>query len=217
MFTKSEATIPTLIYATWSVLLAAYTNLSYVTLRIVRTGRHLPVLAIEDIIGTLFTQVPLHVRVDPSVTVSQLLTLVHQEMSDTMPFVLAGWNHIRSLSAAATAALDAAFLVTVQPRQLENPPGPALGLKLVSGKGMSYHATPFYVDVFHTDSTVRLVSCFDKSYISEEQMQKLMGQFEAVFNRLSPSDDEKSTLYDVMKEIDTSDREVVCGMMGIDA
>ncbi|KAF2014423.1 acetyl-CoA synthetase-like protein [Aaosphaeria arxii CBS 175.79] len=77
---KIGITFPTLYYAAWALTMARFTDSSDVLFGTVFNGRSLPIAGSNSVIGPTINTLPVHIRIDSSLTVAQYLRDVFRDI-----------------------------------------------------------------------------------------------------------------------------------------
>lgn len=112
-------TLPTIIRAAWTLVLASHTASNDVCFGEISTGRNINVPGIADIVGPTLTTIPTRIQVNPQATVTNFLQEVQQDSADVVPHQHAGLQYIRRLNGDASEACDFQNLLVIQTAQGE--------------------------------------------------------------------------------------------------
>lgn len=191
-----DITVPTLIRAAWSVLLASYTGVDDVVFGETLAGRNIDVQGIEEIAGPTFATIPTRVTLSGDTLVSQFLRTLHGYSSKVVPHQHLGLQHIKKLGADGAAASDFQNLLVIQ-----SAPAAAdkASWELESGSSSdSFFTNPLVLECTVTPNTVEALFHFDERVLSGWHMKRLAFQFDAVLKRLAEATQQKAaTLRDV--------------------
>ncbi|KAE8410745.1 tyrocidine synthetase 1 [Aspergillus pseudocaelatus] len=102
-FTASVGvTTGALMYAAWSIILWKHTGSAEITFAITLSGRDAPIPGIQDLNGPTMTTVPIRVRLEPTMGLADVVTLVQNELWKVAKFSQVGLR--RALKAAAQSS-----------------------------------------------------------------------------------------------------------------
>ncbi|PGH20058.1 hypothetical protein AJ80_03708 [Polytolypa hystricis UAMH7299] len=179
----SDITMAILLRAAWALVVGRYADSNDIVYGLTLSGRDAPVQDIEDILGPTITTVPINVHLDKEATVEAFLNGMQQQNLDMMPFQHTGLQKIRRVSSDAPAATEFTNLFVVQPQ-----PGQSftfLGLEEVPTDMTQFDTYALLVECGLGDRTVEIEARFDDAVLSEEQVQRLLYQFETVIEQLN--------------------------------
>jgi len=205
-----EVTIPTIIRAAWSMIVATYSGSNDVVFGETLAGRDIPVTGITDIIGPIFTTVPTRIQVDRDATISQFLKGVHQMATEIIPYQHAGLQRIKRLDSDTDLACDFQNLLVIQTAEEETQD--EFWQLAVDGVADNFFTYPLVLECKSSlDSTkVDINAHFDANVIGNWQVQRLLFQLDAVLKQLSTAQNAgtKKTLADV-EIFSSQDRQLV--------
>jgi amino acid adenylation domain-containing protein len=113
--TGTSITKASLLRAAWAVLLARYCNVDDISFVTCVTGRNAPVSGLTMMAGPVIAHVPVRVRLDSNLSVSNFLQRVQEQALDMVQFEQFGLQNISRLSPVAKAACDSSWQLLVQP------------------------------------------------------------------------------------------------------
>ncbi|EEU43520.1 uncharacterized protein NECHADRAFT_82887 [Fusarium vanettenii 77-13-4] len=117
---KSLHTLSTLAEAAWGVLLGRYFDSEDVCFGIVRSGRTVPVLGIDTLIGPTLATIPRRLRPAREQEVQSYLHQVQGEAIQSMPWEQYGLSNIRKIDDNSLQACKFSSMLVVQPPVAED-------------------------------------------------------------------------------------------------
>jgi amino acid adenylation domain-containing protein len=200
----AEVTKSTIIRAVWSILSSKHTDSLDTVFGILSTGRQAPVANIENMIAPTIAALPLRVKLEPNVTVKELLLQLHQQAIDMIPHEQSELSDI--LRASEDAALGSHFnsLLVIQHHGQDIdfviPGGPFASADLrqprekdARDEGLNDfnpHAVMIMCQLRKNgDLTIELN--FDSRVLDALQAELLLGHFEQILRNLAPSMNQK--------------------------
>ena len=180
-----EVTIPTIIRAAWSIIVATYSGSNDVVFGETLAGRDIPVTGITDIIGPIFTTVPTRIQVDLKLPVSDFLRGVHQAATEIIPYQHAGLQRIKRLDSDTDLACDFQNLLVIQTAEAETED--EFWKLAIDGVADNFFTYPLVLECkASVDSAkVDINAHFDANVISSWQVQRLLFQLDSVLSQLS--------------------------------
>ncbi|KAJ5698546.1 hypothetical protein N7462_000551 [Penicillium macrosclerotiorum] len=112
-----DFTLPVLLRAAWSIVVATHTASADVCFGETLSGRNIDLPGVGDIAGPVLTTVPTRVQVDSQMPILQYLQNIHQSTTDMIPHLHAGLQRIRSLNNDTLAACGFQNLLVIQPTE----------------------------------------------------------------------------------------------------
>ncbi|KAK4184411.1 non-ribosomal peptide synthetase [Podospora australis] len=191
-----DITMPTLIRAAWSLLLASYTGVNDVVFGETLAGRNITVAGIEDMVGPTFATIPTRVTMSSDGLVSGFLRTLHGYASKVVPHQHLGLQHIKKLGSDCAGACDFQNLLVIQSSSAA---ADQTTWELESGlSSESFFTNPLVLECTVTASSIETLFHFDERVLSAWHTKRLAYQFDAVLKRLAEATKQKTaTLRDV--------------------
>ncbi|KAF2842939.1 nonribosomal peptide synthase [Patellaria atrata CBS 101060] len=183
--TSGDITMPTVIRAAWTFLIAAYTGADDVVFGETLTGRDVSVPGITDIVGPTLTTVPTRLQLDRSITVKEFLNRIQEASTAAIPYQHAGLQHIKRLNDDTARACDFQNLLVIQ--TAEGRMNDGLWDPQSSGVGSNFFTMPLVVECRAGPSDVELDIHHDANILSPWQAERLAFQFETVLSQINSS------------------------------
>jgi non-ribosomal peptide synthetase component F len=210
-------TMPVIIRAAWAILISRYTSSSDVVFGTTVMGRQGLLSAAEHIVGPTIATLPLRQKIDPRITVEGLLSKIHMQANEMVPFEHMGLSWIRRLLQNSGYNGDFQTLLVIQPKEYASPirnaqllfdedvDNPEHGVN--SGwQSMNTYAMTVECQLGYEDAVIRV--SFDSKIIDQQQVKRIMKQLEFVIHQLCAHRRESSKLLadvDVTSEQDVQD------------
>lgn len=214
----SNTTIATVIRAAWGLVAARYTSSEDVVFGETLTGRNAPVAGIWEIEGPLITTVPMRLRLNQSMLVSEYLQSVHEQAILRIPHEHMGLQNIRRLNPDTLQACELRTGLVLHPSTDEEQESscetndcPANGFVPVSDREAAQEALKFnsyalmLVCALYKNGLLIMAS-FDANTIDERLMQKILEEFGRTVQELCDGTAQRISDLFIMK--DPSPREV---------
>ena len=180
---KTGVTLSTIIRAAWAVLIATYTSSSDVVFGETLAGRDVSVPGITSMVGPTLTTIPQRVQLKDNHTILQFLEHVHQLSTEVIPFQHAGLQHIKRLSSETATACDFQNLLVIQ--TADDGGHADLLQSQDSGVSDSFFTYPLVLECTANATRVDIEVHYDRSAMSEWQLQRLLFQFDNILKQLS--------------------------------
>ena len=181
---RMEVTIPTIIRAAWSLIVATYSGSNDVIFGETLAGRDIPVAGITDIIGPIFTTVPTRIQIDRDAAISHFLNGVHEMATEIIPFQHAGLQRIKRLDSDTELACDFQNLLVIQTAEEETED--EFWKMENNGVADNFFTYPLVLEVKSSVdfSKIDILAHFDAQVIPKWRVQRLLFQFDAVLRQL---------------------------------
>lgn len=185
----ATASIAIMLRAAWALVVSQHQGNADVLLGVPLSGRSVPVQGILDIIAPTITTVPVRIKLDYSESVGDYLAKVRQQAVEMMPFEHTGLQQIQRVVKTETGvAPEFQHLLVVQPKSEigENPASRFSCLEEVVTDNIGFEGYALTVECI-TDmdkGVVQVEARFDDSIIPRIKVDKLLEQFELVFEQL---------------------------------
>jgi amino acid adenylation domain-containing protein len=179
-------TLPTIIKATWALLLSsyAYDSSSDVVFTITQSGRNVPVPGVGEMFGPTITTLPCRLRWEPDTTIGKFLSTIQSESLDLIPYEQAGLQQIRGLSADCEASCDATNLLVIN--RTDPAPSNRLGLReisLMDGED-AFFSYPLAMQCTVGRGAVHLHASYDPDVIPSYHTKRVLHQFDHIIQQL---------------------------------
>ena len=186
---NSDITFSTFVHVACALFIARYTGSQDVVLRLVRTGRDVPVPNMERLVAPTFSIIPFRIQVDRNQTIRETLLKVQRTMTETIPFQHAGFHNIRKLNNHTLSACDSALQVSVHPHMSQgNPADSPPILNFRSGRPVVYDAIPLALEFKMNECGLEAAIHFDPNVFHREGVIELLGQLEALLQQCVHTD-----------------------------
>ncbi|KAF4633014.1 hypothetical protein G7Y89_g5108 [Cudoniella acicularis] len=181
--TSMGITVPTIIRAAWSMIVAAYSGANDVVFGETLAGRDIPVQNITEIIGPTFTTVPTRIQVDRSVSAIQFLNGIQKDATNVIPFQHAGIQRIKAINSDTEIACEFQNLLVVQTAEeaLESSMWDLQG----SGVAANFFTYPLVLECRGNPQNIEIIAHYDENFLSTWQVQRILFQMDAVLRQLS--------------------------------
>jgi amino acid adenylation domain-containing protein len=175
---RSPFTLATLVRGAWALVASQYTGSDDVVFGETLTGRDIPLLGVESIVGPLIATVPVRIRIDRASSVKTYLQTVQQSMSARIPYQHMGMQNIRKASRDAQHACEAGTGLVIQPEP--EYVGGELGFDQgdVVREALHFNPYPLMLACGIRKGGFRVCASFDSSLIEVAQMERILAQLE---------------------------------------
>ncbi|KAL6229778.1 hypothetical protein BDW75DRAFT_245422 [Aspergillus navahoensis] len=171
-------TLPTVVQATWALLMSHYSDSRDVVFGLILSGRDAPVDGITSIIGPTIATVPLHVEVDPHMSVASLLEGLQRKTTDMKKYQHAGLQSIRRLSPEAKAAVDFQNLMIVHTMADDEITSPlsALGLETIKSNAEEFLDLALTIECTVRPGKLDFCITYDENVVAGGQVKFMLHQ-----------------------------------------
>ena len=171
-----------LLRAAWAMTVAIYTGSNDAIVNVSLSGRDIPVLDIDNIIGPTITTVPVRTKLDKEQTVEDFLAAVDQQAKDMAPYAHAGLQEIRKVVPGIASDWDAGHLFIIQPAptSADGVGLERIGLELDTGmvEAADFGGYALAVDCTVDADAVAIDIRFDRNVLSPSTAAALLSHFE---------------------------------------
>ncbi|KAH8805143.1 nonribosomal peptide synthase Pes1 [Xylogone sp. PMI_703] len=182
--TNLDITLPSIIRAAWSLLVAAYSGSDDVVFGEVMAGRNIPVPGVSEIMGPTISIVPCRIQVDNQATVRSFLQQVHKMAVDIIPYQHAGLQRIRRLDSDTALACSFQNLLVIQPTQ-ENSEA-SFWEPYNDGSVQSNFSTyPLMIECHTGTRDIDIDAFYDENIISSWVVERLILQLSSIIAQLN--------------------------------
>ena len=206
--TSMGITLPSVIRAAWSMVVASYSGSNDVVFGETLAGRDIPIDGITEIIGPTFTTVPTRIQVHRHSRIIQFLQDIQKMATEVIPYQHAGLQRIKRLDGYAELACDFQNLLVIQTAEedIENDMWDIQG----NGVASNFFTYPLVLECKGNSKKVDITAHYDENVLSAWEIQRIMYQLDSVLKQLS--DLQKFGANAVLDEVDVfsaEDRELV--------
>ncbi|THW31618.1 nonribosomal peptide synthase SidD [Aureobasidium pullulans] len=192
--TSGNLTTPSMIQASWALIIARYTLSDDVLFGQVFSGRNVPFCGIDKMLGAAITTVPMRIRIDRTQSAGKLVHTVQEETLRLIPHQHFGLQNIQKLNQDARRACQFNNILIIEPitSSTERNDGRTQGdehvLERIDEGEISSRAYPLHLRCSIAQDHIVLEAYHDGNVISSEQVERLMFQLGHVLNQLKTSD-----------------------------
>lgn len=177
-------TLATVIRGAWALVASQFTHGDDVVFGETLTGRDIPLLGVEGVIGPLIATVPIRILIDRTKSVNDYLKAVQQAILSRTPYQHMGMQNIRKVHPDAQHACEAGTGLVIQP-ELEYD-GTDLGFAHgdVVREALYFNPYPVMLACGMNSDGFRICASFDSSLIELSQMKRMLAQLETACSYL---------------------------------
>ncbi|KAI4157992.1 MAG: hypothetical protein LQ342_007852 [Letrouitia transgressa] len=182
-------TIPTVLQAAWALLLTKYTQSMDIVFGTTINGRNIPLDGIDEMIGPIFTTVPVRMKLDMRSAIPRFISEVQNRAVENIEYQHFGLQAISQINEDTKAACQFRTLIVMQTTEQGLSPQGGLMQRKTQNDFSKFNPFAIMVQFIPTDTAEILVNVnFDSDVIDEIQMQRLLFQLEFVVERLCHSE-----------------------------
>jgi hypothetical protein len=176
-------TLPSIIRAAWSMVVASYSGSNDVVFGETLAGRDIPIDGITEIIGPTFTTVPTRIQVHRHSKILQFLQYIQKMATEVIPYQHAGLQRIKRLDGDAELACDFQNLLVIQTAEedIENDMWDIQG----NGVASNFFTYPLVLECKGNSKKVDVTAHYDQNVLSAWEIQRIMYQLDNVLKQLS--------------------------------
>lgn len=204
-----EVTLPSMLRASWGLLLATYSGSDDVLWGETNSGREASVVGIEAMIGPTITTAPVRLRLNRKLTVHDYLKETQRQSSTSLPYQFAGLQHIRKLSSETAVACDfQSFLGIEAGDDMADADSDLWKMESANTIGTDFFSYALIFNCKVSSDSVHIEALYDNRVIEPWLVQRLVQQFEFTLNHFNSA----QTLDRVLGDLDLlnpADQEVI--------
>ncbi|KAF7553294.1 hypothetical protein G7046_g7134 [Stylonectria norvegica] len=187
----SMFSLPTILHAAWSLVLAQHAGVDDVTYGAVLSSRE---AHWRDLAAPIISTIPVRFLITTSESVTGFLSRVQSYMAESLPYVHMGLQNIRLLGADMEAACSFQSLMVTHPapdhaRDINN--NSTLPARSYV-KDSSFHSYDLTVEAFIGSTDVEVKIHHNETKISRQEAQRLLRHFELAASQLSRTIEDES-------------------------
>ncbi|KAL5045768.1 hypothetical protein BDW71DRAFT_208032 [Aspergillus fruticulosus] len=175
-------TVPELIRSAWAIVLSAHTGSGDVCFGETLMGRNIDMPGITEVAGPVLTTVPMRIRVDNKLTVSQYLQDVRQITTTMIPHQHSGLQRIQKLSGDAALACNFQNLLVIQSDDAQL--NEDIWSPVEQDTRGDFFTHPLVVQCQVSGPRLLIHANYDKLVLDDWQTERLIGQFSFVLEQL---------------------------------
>ncbi|PNP59080.1 hypothetical protein THARTR1_01328 [Trichoderma harzianum] len=190
----SSITMATILRAAWSIVLARYCETEDICFGATVSGRQAPVPGLVDMLGPIIATIPVRLRTDPGLSVSEFLHYVQGHATEMIQYEQFGVQSILKVSNDAKDACDFSSLFVVQPMQsLLGDGNESIMVATEEGKNANafhnYFNYPLIIQGHIYESQIEIVLIYNKHVLLEPTLIALAHQLEHAVQQLATQTD----------------------------
>jgi amino acid adenylation domain-containing protein len=191
-YTASSITKATILRAAWAIILGRYCDSEDICFGTSVSGRHAPVMGLDNMTGPLVTTIPIRMNLDRQKSIGDFLADVQTQASDMVPHEQFGLQNIMKLSSHAHDACEFSNLLVVQPARLitaadgdESLMIAATHSETVSDEmNEAYFNYPLVIQVQVHDDHVDFNATYDSRVLTDIEIETLSNHFDYTIQQL---------------------------------
>lgn len=181
---RSAVMMSDVLRAAWALVSAQYADQNGSTFAVALSGRNAPVAEIASLVAPTITTVPLHVRIDRTQTVQELLQSIQEQRIGMIPYEQTGLQRIKRLVPEVKATLELKHLFVVQPAAAVETGVQIPGMEEVPIPLEEFDSYGLCIECTLSSTAVNIDVRFDEKMISAARVERLLAQFVHVTQQL---------------------------------
>lgn len=186
-------TLASMIRAAWGILIGSHSESDDVVFGTIVSGRNAPIANADQLFGPGIAAVPVRVKFpdNDTLTICDFIGDVQNQSTKMIPFEQAGLQHIRRVSADATAGCDFQTLLVVQPSKKKLVSTDDIDLRAASEADANFGTYALTLECNLNPDGVICAAHYDSSLVSEESVERILGQLENLLHQICSSSADK--------------------------
>lgn len=181
---RSGVMMSDVLRAAWALVSAQYADHNGSTFAVALSGRNAPVPEIASLMAPTITTVPLHVRIDRTRTVQELLDSIQEQRIGMIPHEQTGLQRIKRLIPEVKATLELKHLFLVQPAAAAETGAQIPGMEEVPVPSDEFDSYGLCIECTLDSTAVNIDVRFDEKMISVTQVERLLARLAHVTHQL---------------------------------
>lgn len=177
-------TMPSIIRATWSIILSRHIGDTNFTYGVTVSGREAEVPGIAEINGPTFCTVPIRTNLDTDQRITEFLAQVQKQSLDMVPFQHFGLQNISRVGPSARRACKFTCIIVIQPQDDDGDVIGDMGLVRMNEGTKTSLPHALVIECAQHSSGLRLRFQYDSSVMSHDTVNNMVHQFEHVLRQL---------------------------------
>ncbi|GIJ87025.1 nonribosomal peptide synthase [Aspergillus pseudoviridinutans] len=201
---KVDVTPATIVRTAWSILQSQYTGSLDVLFGASVSGRQTPLPGIDFVVAPTMATVPVRIQLDETTTLDKIQRRIQAHALEMISYEQVGLPYIRRISPAAEHACQFQTLLIVQPASEDKSFSPGLFRPQESSSSHVIHSfvheakdLPLVLECQLERDGVGLHVNFDARFISDEQVGRILIQFEHILRQTCDIELRQKTLCDI--------------------
>ncbi|KAL4997132.1 hypothetical protein BDV10DRAFT_186497 [Aspergillus recurvatus] len=178
----TDTTVPELIRSAWAIVLSVHTGSGDVCFGETLMGRNIDMPGITDVAGPVLTTVPMRIRVDNTLPLSQYLQNVRRITTTMIPHQHSGLQRIQKLSGDAAFACNFQNLLVIQSNDAQL--NEDIWSPVEQDTRGDFFTHPLVVQCQVSGSRLFIHANYDELVLNGWQAERLIGQFSFVLEQL---------------------------------
>ncbi|CAI7655936.1 unnamed protein product [Penicillium bialowiezense] len=189
----SGITVASMIRAAWGILIGSHSESDDVVYGSIVSGRNAPIANADKLFGPGIAAVPIRVKFpdNDTLTIREFISDVQDQSTKMISFEQAGLQNIRRVSADATAACDFQTLLVVQPFKEKHLSTEETDLRAASEADANFGTYALTLECSLKSDGVLCSAHYDSSLVSEESVERILGQLENLLHQMCSSSADK--------------------------
>ncbi|KAL8826241.1 MAG: hypothetical protein Q9191_003926, partial [Dirinaria sp. TL-2023a] len=183
---NSTVTVPTVLRAAWTTVIATYSDSRDVVFGTTLSGRNVPVDDIDQMMGPTITTVPVRIALpEGNVLIEKYLENVQHQATTMMPYEQVGLQNLRHISPEAQSAIDQIqTLLVVQPAEASEDVPSFLDMEAIPTPSKLFDTYALTIECsMAKQGALSITARYDESIIPPGQMKRMLQQFEHVIKQ----------------------------------
>ncbi|RDW83774.1 Non-ribosomal peptide synthetase [Aspergillus mulundensis] len=176
----------------WALVMAQYSGYSDVIFGVTLSGRNAPVPKVADITAPLITTVPVRIRVDQTVTVSEFLDRIQTQATGMIDYEHTGLQQIRTLLPESASSLDFRNLLVIQPAGERDVYEAFPGLAPIDIPMEDFDSYALNVECTLGRESIDMQVNYDEEVIPTAALENVMDQYSTLVRKMCSSDGQTS-------------------------
>ncbi|KAI1658834.1 lysergyl peptide synthetase subunit 1 [Daldinia decipiens] len=207
---QPHVTVATQIQLAWALTSYTYTRSKDTIFGVVSSGRAVPVLGVQDMLGPTIASTPLRVLIDPSQEVLEALEDVQYRLVERNGYEQFGLRSIAQKGGDPAKSCSFQTMIVVEP---DEPAEEAQGTWFSSHSflseltSFSSHALTLRCQV--SRKSIALTAIFDPSVVSDRQMQRILSLFKYILTQIRDVRSADTTTIGDIDRLSPNDRDEI--------
>lgn len=181
---QHNVTVAAVLQLAWAVTSNTYTNSRDIIFGVLSSGRGVPVVGVDKMLGPTIASTPLRVLIDPTEEVREALGKIQYQWVEQTRYEHIGLQVIAQQGQNAAVACSFQTMLVVEPNQPDETQGAWFSRYEFLSELTRFSSHSLTLRCQLLPGSVDVTAIFDPSVVPEPQMQRILSQFEHILTQI---------------------------------
>lgn len=181
---QALATTANVIYASWALLMARYSDSNDIVFGAIVAGRNVSVPDIDRIAGPTINAVPVRVKISDAEAVTEFSRRLQRQFVNMIDFQHAGLQNISKLSPDSRAACNFQSMIAINPSK-STKRSPAWGHLMSDEGSANFYTYPLLLECDLDEEEIEIKVTYDEAIIDCRQVRRILLQLSHIVQQIN--------------------------------